>query len=98
MRSVLAMSFPTLYHSLTILREGLNMFWMSRTKSTRVPGEIEPRSTSQKLNHRTAAIVRPSRTAMTKLNWAWIVAILSEARMLWSLCREKFARSTWPRP
>ena len=94
MRSVLATSLPTLYHSLTILRDGLNMFWMRSTKSTSVPGVITPVSMSQKLSHSTPAIVRPSNTAMAKLNCAWTVAILSEARMLWSLCLEKFSRST----
>ena len=47
MRSVLASSLPTLYHSLTILREGLNMFEMSMTKSTRSPAVMTSSVTSQ---------------------------------------------------
>ena len=42
MRSTLAKTLPILYHSLTILRAGLNMFCSSRTKETSVPTVIVP--------------------------------------------------------
>ncbi len=97
-RSTLAKTLPILYHSLTILRAGLNMFCSSRTNSTSVPIVIASRSTSHTPSQTTAEIASASTSAITKLNWAWMLAAISEARMLFSVCSENCSRSTVPRP
>ena len=97
MRSTLAKTLPILYHSLTILRAGLNMFCSSRTNSTSVPIVIASRSTSHTPSQTTAEIASASTRAITKLNWAWMSAI-SEARMLLLGLSENRSRSTVPRP
>ena len=78
MRSTLAKTLPTLYHSLTIFRAGLNMFWRSSTNRISVPTVIDWRSTSQTPSQITAGDGRASTRAMTKLNWAWMFAALSD--------------------
>ena len=98
MRSTLARTFPTLYHSLTILRDGLNMFCATRMKNTSVPTEIAELSTSSTPIQTIAEMANASSSAMTKLNFACTVATPTAARMLWSVCSEKRSRSTCPRP
>ena len=63
-----------------------------------MPTVIDWRSTSQTPSQITAAIERASTRAMTKLNWAWMFAALSDANMLLPVCPENFSRSTVPRP
>ncbi len=98
MRSTLARTFPTLYHSLTILRDGLNMFCATRMKNTSVPTEIAELSTSSTPIQTIAEMANASSSAMTKLNFACTVATPTAARMLWSVCSENRFRSTCPRP
>ena len=97
-RSTLAKTLPILYHSLTILRAGLNMFCSSRMNSTRVPIVIASRSTSHTPSQTTAEIASASTRAITKLNWAWMLDASTDACMLFAVWSEKRCRSTVPRP
>ena len=97
-RSTLAKTLPILYHSLTILRAGLNMFCSSRMNNTSVPTVMAPPPMSHHPNQTTAQMASASMSATTKLNWAWMLAAPKEARMLFSVCEENCSRSTRPRP
>ena len=76
-------------HCLMSLRVGLNMFWMSRMKRTRVPTLNAPRPTSHIPSQTTAEMDTASSTWNTQLKRASSPAESSAAAMAFWLSSSK---------